>query len=83
MLLLYSYVILHLFPNFSISTPILTTAFESSVQDIAGAPEEVRAQYDNTVNSVNKLKGLIDLMKDVRHTVLFVCCCFPSHCSLY
>jgi hypothetical protein len=45
------------------STPILQSAYEASVRDLAGAAQDVVAQYD--MASINALRALIDRLKDV------------------
>jgi hypothetical protein len=46
-----------------VSTPILQSAYEASVRDLAGAAQDVVAQYD--MASINALRALIDRLKDV------------------
>lgn len=59
------------------STPILETALNASVRDIADAPADVMAQYD-AKTTVTKLKMCMDAMKDVR----IVYCLFVVSCNI-
>jgi hypothetical protein len=46
------------------STPILHSAFQASLGDLAQAPPDVLAQYD--LSKMDALKDIIDKLKDVR-----------------
>jgi hypothetical protein len=58
------------------STPILQSAYEASVRDLAGAAQDVVAQYD--MASINALRVLIDRLKDVSATPV-TCCAAVRH----